>query len=619
MKIFIALALSIFLTQLVACDDDSSSSPVTPSDSKESSSSIDSANSSSSVKNESSSSVETASSSSVLSSSSWSSEGTIESSSSFEDELNCSALLEGEAERLGLDNETEWNWNVPKACRFNPNITYGTMTDSRDKKVYKTVKIGTQTWMAENLNYADSSMTPSLLNRSWCHSNDSANCAVAGRLYTWAAAIDSVALYDGGNGVDCGCHKTCTLPDTVYGICPPGWHLPTQAEWDTLLTAVGGSSIAGTKLKSQTGWCSNGNGTDTYGFSGLPAGLRYYNGDFYDASAGFWSATQYTSNDAYCMSLDYIESLADLTDYYKSYGYSVRCLKDSDDDSSSSVTPKSSSSDTRVSSSSFSAKSSSSNEPESAEASSSSLKNQESSSSVKIEMYSSSEKFVDSSGSEKVEESSSSLQNTSPDSSYFNAEKNTLTDFRNGQIYKTATIGNQIWMAENLNYEVDGQSYCYNNSADSCAKYGRLYTWAAAVGKSEEECGNGKTCGLSGKVRGVCPEGWYLPSDSEWSSLYSAMGRSPYAMQAKGFANWPDATDAYGFSALPTGHYIDGKYDRGFFGVGYYAYFWGSTEGDSSSAYRWNIRANGTTFYEYHYDVKYAGLSVRCLKDEETP
>ena len=172
-------------------------------------------------------------------------------------------------------------------------------------------------------------------------------------------------------------------------------------------------------------------------------------------------------------------------------------------------------------------------------------------------------------------------------------------------------------MAENLNYEVDGQSYCYNNSADSCAKYGRLYTWTAAVGKSEEECGNGKTCGLSGKVRGVCPEGWYLPSDSEWSSLYSAMGRSPYAMQAKGFANWSDATDAYGFSALPAGHYNDN--DAGFYGVGYYAYFWGSTEGDSSSAYRWNIRANGTTFYEYHYDTKGTGFSVRCLKDEETP
>jgi len=607
MKIFNALALSIFLTQLVACDDDSSSSPVTPSDSKESSSSVATANSSSSVKNESSSSVETASSSSVLSSSSWGSEGTIESSSSFEDELNCSALLEG---------ETEWNWNVPKECRFNPNITYGTMTDSRDKKVYKTVKIGDQTWMAENLNYADSATTPSLLNRSWCYNNDSANCAVAGRLYTWAAAIDSVALYDGGNGVDCGCRKTCTLPDTVHGICPPGWHLPTQAEWDTLLTAVGGSSNAGTKLKSQTGWCSNGNGTDSYGFSVLPAGLRYYNGDFYDASAGFWSATQYSSNNAYCMSPDYI-ALADLTDYYKSYGYSVRCLKDSDDDFSSSVTPKSSSSDTRVSSSSFSAKSSSSNEPESAEASSSSLKNQESSSSVKIEMYSSSEKVVDSSGSEKVEESSSSLQNTSPDSSYFNAEENTLTDFRNGQIYKTATIGNQIWMAENLNYEVKGQSYCYNNSADSCAKYGRHYTWAAAVGKSEEECGNGKTCGLSGKVRGVCPEGWHLPSDSEWSSLYSAMGRSPYAMQAKGFANWPDATDAYGFSALPAGHYNDGnKYNNsGFYGVGYYAYFWGSTEGSSDSAYRWSMQPSGTSFYEYHYDVKYAGFSVRCLKD----
>ena len=363
-KSIITLAISSLLL-LAACDDDSSSSPVAPSDSRESSSSvalanssssvmssssvilsdsekcssgvarensssgavegscssIDSANSSSSVKKESSSSVETASSSSVLSSSSWSPEGTIESSSSFEDELNCSALLEG---------ETEWNWNVPKECRFNPNITYGTMTDSRDKKVYKTVKIGAQTWMAENLNYVDSSMTPSLLNRSWCYNNDSANCAVAGRLYTWAAAIDSVALYDGGNGVDCGCRKTCTLPDTVYGICPPGWHLPTQAEWDTLLTAVGGSSTAGTKLKSQTGWYSNGNGTDTYGFSGLPVGIRYYNGDFYDANGytGFWSATQHSSYAAYYMYLDFGVYLADLYDDGKNFGFSVRCLKD---------------------------------------------------------------------------------------------------------------------------------------------------------------------------------------------------------------------------------------------------------------------------------------------------
>ena len=607
MKIFNAFALSIFLTQLVACDDDSSSSPVTPSDSKESSSSIDSANSSSSVKNESSSSVETASSSSVLSSSSWSSEGTIESSSSFEDEWNCSALLEG---------ETEWNWNIPKeACRFNPNITYGTMTDSRDKKVYKTVKIGAQTWMAENLNYADSSMTPSLLNRSWCHSNDSANCAVAGRLYTWAAAIDSVALYDGGNGVDCGCRKTCTLPDTVYGICPPGWHLPTQAEWDTLLTAVGGSSTAGTKLKSQTGWYSNGNGTDIYGFSGLPVGLRYYNGDFYDANGytGFWSATQHSSYAAYYMYLDFGGYLADLYDDGKNFGYSVRCLKDSDDASSSSVTPKSSSSDTRVSSSSFSAKSSSSNEPESAEASSSSLKNQESSSSVKTETYSSSEKLADSSGSEKVEVSSSSLQNTSPDSSYFNAEENTLTDFRNGQIYKTTTIGNQIWMAENLNYEVEGQSYCYSNSADSCAKYGRHYTWAAAVGKSEEECGYGKDCYVAAFARGVCPEGWHLPSSSEWSKLYKTVGPH-YAIQAKGVAAWPDATDAYGFSALPAGYYYDGGFSR----VGADAYIWSSTDYNSIYAYFWYLDAGGASVGISNFG-KDCGFSVRCLKDEEAP
>ena len=319
MKIFNALALSIFLTQLVACDDDSSSSPVTPSIIEGSSSSIDLANSSSSVKNESSSSVETASSSSVLSSSSWSSEGTIESSSSFEDELNCSALLEG---------ETEWNWNVPKECRLNPDITYGTMTDIRDKKGYKTVKIGAQTWMAENLNYADSSTTPSLLNRSWCYNNDSANCAVAGRLYTWAAAIDSAQLYK-DKSIDCGYHKTCALPDTVYGICPPGWHLPTRAEWDTLFTEVDGKSTAGKILKSQTGWYKNGNGTDDVGFSALPAGERFYYGHFdYDGyHAYFWSATEEDDNHAFDMHLFYSYADAGLYSHYKHYGYSVRCLQ----------------------------------------------------------------------------------------------------------------------------------------------------------------------------------------------------------------------------------------------------------------------------------------------------
>ena len=145
-----------------------------------------------------------------------------------------------------------------------------------------------------------------------------------------------------------------------------------------------------------------------------------------------------------------------------------------------------------------------------------------------------------------------------------------------GKVYRTITLANHVWMAENLNYEVEN-SYCFENSVDSCAKYGRLYTWAAAVGKSEEECGIGKSCGLTELVRGVCPEGWHLPSISEWNTLYSAMENSPYTMVAKGY--WRDATDAYGFSALPIVESLNGTC----------SIFWSSTEEDDFGAATWSL------------------------------
>ena len=223
-----------------------------------------------------------------------------------------------------------WSWEVPKEARLNLEITYGTMTDSRDNKEYKTVTIGTQTWMAENLNYADSTKTPSLKGKSWCYNNVAANCDVAGRLYTWAAAIDSVKLAtDAENPLDCGYGKTCGLSGKVQGICPSGWHLPSQAEWNTLFAKVGGSSTAGTKLKSQSGWYSNGNGDDALGFSALPAGYFNY-GDFSidGVRAYFWSSTEYGSYDAYSMYLNYDFDDACLYNYGKGNGFSVRCLRD---------------------------------------------------------------------------------------------------------------------------------------------------------------------------------------------------------------------------------------------------------------------------------------------------
>ena len=297
----------------------SSSSSVPSSSSVKSSSSVTPQSSSSSISVSSSSSVEE-SSSSIVTPQSSSSSTSVSSSS----EVNCSALLEGEA---------GWSWDVPKECRFNPDIDYGTMTDERDGKTYKTVKIGVQTWMAENLNFdpGQGGSGEDKYDWSWCYNDDPKNCEVAGRLYTWAAAIDSVKLAnDADNPQDCGYGKSCTLPDKVQGICPEGWHLPNNAEWNSLFTAVGGKSVAGKNLRSTSSWNSSGNGADAFSFSALPAGHMYDNGTYSGEGnyAYFWSSTEVNSDVAYYMFLYYDYDDAYLSRKNKGYGYSVRCVKD---------------------------------------------------------------------------------------------------------------------------------------------------------------------------------------------------------------------------------------------------------------------------------------------------
>ena len=337
---------------LVACGDDcSSSASAVPSDepssfergessssaipgsASESSSSVNSSSSaipgsaseSSSSVNSSSSAIPgsaSESSSSVNSSSSAIPSSASESSSSV-DKVNCSALLEG---------ETGWSWDVPKECRFNPDIDYGTMTDSRDGKVYRTVKIGDQVWMAENLNFdpGQGGSGEDKYDWSWCYDNEPKKCDVAGRLYTWAAAIDSVKLAtDTKNPQACGDGKKCALPDTVYGICPPGWHLPSKAEFGTLLTVMGGQSTASKGLKSQSGWAESKNGTDAFGFSALPVGGWAPLYGFFLAGNGayFWSATGFDADYAEHLGIDYDEENTFLDFAYKHGGSSVRCIK----------------------------------------------------------------------------------------------------------------------------------------------------------------------------------------------------------------------------------------------------------------------------------------------------
>jgi uncharacterized protein (TIGR02145 family) len=164
-----------------------------------------------------------------------------------------------------------------------------------DIKNYKTIVIGTQTWMAENLNYA--------VDGSKCYDNDPANCKKYGRLFTWSTAMS---------------------------VCPSGWHLPSDVEWDVLVTFAGGSSTAGTKLKAASGWDRNGNGTDDYGFSALPGGGGNSSGGFfYVGRFGDWwsSATEKNSSYAYYRSM-YNDSDVSRYQAPESHLYSVRCVQD---------------------------------------------------------------------------------------------------------------------------------------------------------------------------------------------------------------------------------------------------------------------------------------------------
>jgi uncharacterized protein (TIGR02145 family) len=168
------------------------------------------------------------------------------------------------------------------------------MTDNRDDKSYKTIKIGSQTWMAENLNYEAEG--------SKCYGNNPSNCDMYGRLYNW---------------------------ETAREACPQGWHLPSDAEWTTLTDYV--SPSPETKLKAMSGW--NNNGRDTYGFAALPGGFASSDGSFDTVgSFGFWwSSTQINATNAYNRYIYGSSSNVSRNRNYsvnKSYYYSVRCVKD---------------------------------------------------------------------------------------------------------------------------------------------------------------------------------------------------------------------------------------------------------------------------------------------------
>jgi len=203
---------------------------------------------------------------------------------------------------------------------FNPDVSYGTMTD-QDGGVYKTVTIGTQTWMAENLkvttyndgttipNVTDATAWSELTTGALCdYENTPSNSATYGKLYNWYAV-------------------------NTGKLCPTGWHVPSDAEWTTLTDYLGGASVAGGKLKETgtTHWNSpNTDATNETGFTALPGGLRFNIGAFHfiGGYGNWWSATEGSATHAWDRNMDSRYSSVGRSNFDKELGFSVRCVRD---------------------------------------------------------------------------------------------------------------------------------------------------------------------------------------------------------------------------------------------------------------------------------------------------
>ena len=392
----------------------------------------------------------------------------------------------------GISNKSSSSKKTEFSSSSRPVVVIGNLTDERDGRAYKTVVVGKQTWMAENLNYDDG--------YGLCPMQLDSNCEKYGRLYN-------------------------SRYSNVRTICPDGWHLPDGGEWNELISYVSknnGGEPVGVSLKATTGWYTKGEavfvpgggsgsddsirvaatqGSDLFGFSAMPAGSCWENSECYvgdDTRFHVWENAH-----AYKLAFDKDALIAE-SECYGAY-ISIRCV-----------------------------------------------------------------------------------QNDFPIDEF-----DSLTDARDGQIYKIVKIGNQWWMATNLNFEVDS-SFCSNDSAEYCEKSGRLYRWAAAIGKSESECGYGSTtCTLpSGNIQGVCPAGLHLPSKAELETLTSTIN---------------------GLSSAGKNHVLVDV-------LNYSSAFWSSTEAENmlNAFYMYYKRGDGLYYNdkaELGNSKKSDKLTVRCLKD----
>ena len=467
-------------------------------------------------------------------------------------------------------------------------------------------------------------------------------------------------------------------PSGVQGICPNGWHVPSDAEWDELQNYVsnlsqylcGSNSTYIAKVLAATeGWssststCAVGNALDNNnatGFSALPAG--YYSGGSYTGfgtTSLFWSSTESSNSNTYDRSLDYSNAVMTRSSHVKSCGLSVRCLRDGGNTTQypmvSTKAVTSVTATTAVSGGTVTDDGgyevtargvcwSTSHNP--------TIVNNDRVTSDGIGMG----------------EFTSNITGLTPGTTYyvkayatnehgtnygleesfttpipFICGTNTVTDYDNN-VYNTVQIGGQCWMKENMRatHYSNGTSITqasttqsssttrYYYDPGSATNYGYLYNWPAAKGLG--------LAAVSTNNQGICPTGWHVPSDGEWNQLtqyvgsqsqYLCSNNSTYIAKALASSigwssstttcavgNTPGSNNATGFSALPAG--LTTNYSTGYHFVssGSEAHFWTATVGTNSERAYCKSLSNGSAQVSTSSNaLTVGGFSVRCLRD----